>query len=88
MAVAPGNGPLPLHMKSNFRRIRIGLIGDNSPSKQICFFPALKHSRGVAVMVMNLALPLEHFEGIRLAHCRRKTYLLARGIISHQSNML
>jgi hypothetical protein len=28
------------------------------------------------MMVMNLALPSEHFEGFRLAHCWRKACLL------------
>jgi hypothetical protein len=40
------------------------------------------------MMVMNLALPSEHFEGFRLAHCQEKPYLLAWGIIPHQSNAL
>jgi hypothetical protein len=35
---------------------------------------ALKSSGGVAMMMMNLALPLEHFEGFRLAHCQGKAY--------------
>ncbi len=79
MAVATGNVPLLPHMNFNFRRIRIGLIGDNAPSKQICFSPAisrskkpLKRSGGLAMMVMNLASPLERFEGFRLAHCQEK----------------
>jgi hypothetical protein len=37
-------------------------------------------------MVMNLALPSERFEGLRPAHCQRKAYSLARGIVSHRSN--
>jgi hypothetical protein len=37
-------------------------------------------------MVMNLALPSEHFEGFRPAHCLRKAYSLALGIVPHQSN--
>jgi hypothetical protein len=45
MAVAPGNGPLLPHMKSNFRHICVGLIGDNAPSKQICFSPAMSRSK-------------------------------------------
>ncbi len=45
MAVAPRNGPLPSHMKSKFRRICVGLIGDNAPSKQICFSPAMSRSK-------------------------------------------
>ena len=36
MATPGGNGPLLPHMKSNFRRIRVGLIGDNALSKRIC----------------------------------------------------
>ncbi len=48
----------------------------------------LKCSGGAAMMVMNLALPSERFEGLRPAHCRRKAYLLAWGIIPHQSNAL
>ncbi len=46
----------------------------------------LKCCSGAAMMVMNLALPLEHFEGFRPAHCQRKAYLLAWGIIPHWSN--
>jgi hypothetical protein len=75
MALAPGNGPLPPHMKSNSRCIRVVLIGDNAPRKQICFSLAMSQSKalktigGAAMMVMNLALPLERFEGFRLAHC-------------------
>jgi hypothetical protein len=40
------------------------------------------------MMVMNLALPSEHFEGFRPAHGQRKAYLLAWDIIPHQSNAL
>ena len=47
MAVAPGNGLLPLHMKSNFRRIHVELIGDNAPRKQICFSPAMSRSKAL-----------------------------------------
>jgi hypothetical protein len=46
----------------------------------------LKCSGGAAMMVMNLASPSEHFEGFRLAHCQGKAYLLAWGIVPHQSN--
>jgi hypothetical protein len=94
MAIAPRNGHLPPHMKFNFRRIRIVLIGNDALSKGICFFwqwaglKPLKRFGGVAMMVMNLALPSEHFEGFRLAHWRGKVYLLARGIVPHQSNTL
>ncbi len=45
MAVTPRNGPLPPHMKSNVRRICVELIGDNAPSKQICFSPAMSRSK-------------------------------------------
>ncbi len=83
MTVTPGNGPLPPHMKFNFRHIRVELIRDNALSKQICIFQQWagrkpsKGSGGAAMMVMNLALPSECFEGFRPAHCRRKAYLLA-----------
>jgi hypothetical protein len=50
MAVAPGNGPLLPHMKSNFRRTRVGLIGDNAPSKQICFSPAVSWSKALKTL--------------------------------------
>ncbi len=50
MAVAPRNGPLPPHMKSNFRRICIGLIGDNAPSKQICFSLAMSLSKALKTL--------------------------------------
>ncbi len=50
MAVAPGNGPLPPHMKSNFRRIRVGLIEDNAPSKRICFSPAMSQSKALKML--------------------------------------
>jgi hypothetical protein len=50
MAVAVGNGPLPPRMKSNFRRIRVGLIGDNAPSKQ-CF--SLAMSRSIALKMLR-----------------------------------
>jgi hypothetical protein len=50
MAVAPGNGPLPPHMKSNFRRIRVGLIGDDAPSKQICFSPEMSRSKALKML--------------------------------------
>jgi hypothetical protein len=46
----------------------------------------LKRSGGAAMMVMNLASPLERFEGFRPAHCREKAYSLARGIVPHRSN--
>jgi hypothetical protein len=38
------------------------------------------------MMVMNLASPLERFEGFRPAHYQGKAYSLARGIVPHQSN--
>jgi hypothetical protein len=38
------------------------------------------------MMVINLALPSEHFESFRLAHYQKKAYSLARGIVPHQSN--
>jgi hypothetical protein len=38
------------------------------------------------MMVMNLALPSERFEGFRPAHYQEKAYLLAWGIVPHQSN--
>ncbi len=50
MAVAPGNGPLLPHMKSIFRRIRVGLIGDNAPSKRICFSPAMSQSKALKTL--------------------------------------
>ncbi len=65
-------------MNFNFRGIHVGLIGDNAPSKQICFSPAMSRSKalksGLAMMVMNLASPSEHFEGFRPAHCQGKAY--------------
>jgi hypothetical protein len=54
--------------------------------RQLAGLKPLKCSGGAAMMVMNLALLLEHFEGFRLANCRRKAYLLARGVVPHQSN--
>jgi hypothetical protein len=50
---------------------------------QLAGLKPLKRSGGVAMMVMNLASPLEHFESFRLAHCWRKAYSLARGIVPH-----
>jgi hypothetical protein len=35
---------------------------------------ALKCSGGAAMMVMNLASPLEHFDGFRPVHCQGKAY--------------
>jgi hypothetical protein len=37
--------------------------------------------------VTSLTLPLEHFEGNRPSHCKRKVYSLAWEIVSYQSNM-
>jgi hypothetical protein len=45
MAVATKNVSLLPHMNFNFRRIRVGLIGDNAPSKQICFSLAMSWSK-------------------------------------------
>jgi hypothetical protein len=50
---------------------------------QLAGLKPLNCSGGVAMMVMNLALPLERFEGFRPAHCQRKAYLLAWGINPH-----
>ncbi len=50
MAVAPKNGPLPPHMKSNFRCIWVGLIGDNASSKRICFSPAMSRSNALKML--------------------------------------
>ncbi len=50
MAVATGNVPLPPHMNFNFRRIRVGLIGNNVPSKRICFSPAMSQSKALKML--------------------------------------
>jgi hypothetical protein len=50
MAVATGNVPLPLHMNFNFRCMRVGLIGDNAPSKQICFSLAMSRSKALKML--------------------------------------
>ena len=50
MAVATGNVPLPPHMNFDFRCIRVGLIGDNAPSKQICFSPAMSRSKALKTL--------------------------------------
>jgi hypothetical protein len=50
MAVATGNVRLPPHMNFNFRRIRVGLIGDNAPNKQICFSPAMSWSKALELL--------------------------------------
>jgi hypothetical protein len=71
MAVAPRNGPLPPHMKSNF----MGTMPRASKYaflRQWAGLKPLKCSGGAAMMVMNLPSPLEHVEGFRPAHCWRK----------------
>jgi hypothetical protein len=94
MVVAPRNGPLPPHMKSNFRRIGIGLIGNNAPSKGICFSPAMSRSKALETLWWcgndgdESHLAIGAFEGFRPAHCQGKAHLLAWGIIPHQSNVL
>jgi hypothetical protein len=50
MTVAPGNGPLPPHMKSNFRHMGLRLIGDNAPSKQIYFSPAMSRPKALKML--------------------------------------
>jgi hypothetical protein len=50
MAVAPGNGPLPPHMRLNFRRLCVGLIGDNAQSKRICISPAMSWSKALKML--------------------------------------
>ncbi len=50
MAIAPQNGPLPPHMKSNFWHIRVVLIGDNALSKQIGFSPAMSWSKALKTL--------------------------------------
>ncbi len=50
MAVAPGNGPLPPQTKSNFRRIRVGLIGNDALSKRICFSLAMSRSKALKML--------------------------------------
>jgi hypothetical protein len=50
MAVATRNVPLPPHMNFNFRRIRVGLIGDNAPSKRICFSLAMSWSKALKTL--------------------------------------
>jgi hypothetical protein len=50
MAVATGDVPLPPHMNFNFRCIRVGLIGDNAPRKQICFSPAMSQSKALKTL--------------------------------------
>ncbi len=44
------NVPLPPHINFNFRRIRVGLIGDNAPSKRICFSPAMSRSKALKML--------------------------------------
>ncbi len=50
MAVATGNVPLLPHMNFNFRHIRVRLIGDNAPSKRICFSPAMSRSKALKTL--------------------------------------
>ncbi len=50
MAVATGNVALPPHKNFNFRRIRVGLIGDNALSKQICFSPAMSRTKALKML--------------------------------------
>ena len=50
MAIATGNVPLPLHMNFNFRHMHVGLIGDNAPSKRICFSPAMSRSKALKTL--------------------------------------
>jgi hypothetical protein len=67
MAAAAGNGPLAPHMLSKFPLRRVGSIGDDSPSKQICFSPAMIQSKSYKMLRwcgnddMNLASPSECF---------------------------
>jgi hypothetical protein len=46
----PEMAPYSPHMKSNFRRIRVGLIGDNALSKQICFSLAMSRSNALKML--------------------------------------
>ncbi len=46
-----------------------------------------KCSNGKARFITIIAAPPEHFKGFRRAHCRRKAYSLAWGIVPNQSNV-
>ncbi len=50
MAIATGNVPLLPHMNYSFGRIRVGLIGDDAPSKRICFSPAMSRSTALKTL--------------------------------------
>jgi hypothetical protein len=45
-----------------------------------------KRSDGKARFITIIAAPPERFKGFRPAHCRRKAYLLAWGIVPNQSD--
>ncbi len=55
------------------------------PSNEAGLKPS-KHSNGEARFITIIAAPPEHFKGFRLAHCQRKAYPLAWGIVPNQSN--
>ncbi len=67
MAAAAGNSPLAPHMLLKIPLRHVGLIGDDSPSKRICFSPAMIQSKSHKMLWwcgnddMNLALPSECF---------------------------
>ena len=67
MAAAAGNGPLAQHMLSKIPLRCIGSIGDNFPSKRICFSPAMIQSKSHKMLWwcgnndMNLTLPSQWF---------------------------
>jgi hypothetical protein len=67
-------------------------MGDDAPSKRICFSLAmswsktLKCSNGKARFITIIAAPPEHFKGFKPAHCQRKAYLFAWGVVPNQSD--
>ncbi len=94
MAASTRNGPLPPHTRYNFECLHVRSIGDNHQTSKYAFiwgwedlWPS-KRSNDEAMMAMNLASPLEHFEGHLPSYCKRKVYLLAWGVVSYQSNAL
>ncbi len=55
--------------------------------RQLAGLKLSKSSDGkVRFITITVAQP-EHFKGFRPAHCQRKAYLLARGIVPNQSNV-
>ena len=89
MVSAGGNWLLEAHKRPFVLRRRVGMIGDNPPSKRIYFlWGGMVYGPQKAPMLRRriIAVTNEHFWGHKPFNPPQKVYSLARGVVPNESN--